>query len=79
MFAAQSRKATSACPRAVDPPPASLPSHRSLISKHSGVLDANIAYRFLATYPSPNKGYTALSECVVSGAELHTHGGVGHL
>lgn len=39
-------------------------AYRSLISKHSGVLDANIAYRFLATYPSPNKGYTALSECV---------------
>lgn len=39
---------------------------RSLIQKHSGVLDANMAYRFLATYPSPNKGFTALEECVVS-------------
>lgn len=34
--------------------------------KHSGIVDSNIAYRFLATYPSPNKGYTALAECVVS-------------
>lgn len=51
--------------------PPCLSFHRSLISKHSGVLDANIAYRFLATYPSPNKGYTALSECVVSVAEVY--------
>ncbi|KAI7842592.1 hypothetical protein COHA_003696 [Chlorella ohadii] len=46
-------------------------AYRSLIQKYSGILDANIAYRFLATYPSANKGYTALAECVFSLIKRH--------
>lgn len=42
---------------------------RKLIVKHSDVVDANMAGRFIATYPSPSKAYTALVQVVVSLAE----------
>lgn len=37
-----------------------------LIQKHAATLDANIASRFIATYPSPSKALAALQQCAVS-------------
>jgi hypothetical protein len=45
---------------------------RHLVQQHPDVLDANMAERFFVSYPSSNKAFVALRQCVVRGAASKT-------